>query len=169
MQRLRLCSHWAGLDSAVTGLVFVFVFLLLCLICLFVFVFFFFFFLIFWSTNCFYYITKEKKYRESQKTTEPYFEIILYPGLLRGNCTPNQKLACFVLYFKIIHTFLKIIYAPFSKLFKELKNGIEILNWPIGFYVMDQNSQSIVLINSSSTDWPTYFSMLFLISLDNLL
>ena len=24
---------------------------------------------------------------------------------LRGNCTPNQKLACFVLYLKIINTF----------------------------------------------------------------
>ena len=29
---------------------------------------------------------------------------------LRGYCTPNQKLACFVLYLKIINTFLKIIY-----------------------------------------------------------
>ena len=26
---------------------------------------------------------------------------------LRGNCTPNQKLACFVLYFKMINPFLK--------------------------------------------------------------
>ena len=26
---------------------------------------------------------------------------------LRGNCTPNQKLACFLLYLKIINTFLK--------------------------------------------------------------
>ena len=25
----------------------------------------------------------------------------------KGNCTPNQNLACFVLYLKIIHTFLK--------------------------------------------------------------
>ena len=25
----------------------------------------------------------------------------------RGNCTPNQKLACFVLYLKIVNTFLK--------------------------------------------------------------
>ena len=43
--------------------------------------------------------------------------------LLRGNCTPNQKLACFVLYLKIINMqlFEKIILS------KELKNDIEIL------------------------------------------
>ena len=28
---------------------------------------------------------------------------------LKGNCTPNQKLACFVLYLKIINTLKKII------------------------------------------------------------
>ena len=32
-------------------------------------------------------------------------EAILY---LRGNCTPNQNLACFVLYLKIVNTFLQI-------------------------------------------------------------
>ena len=26
---------------------------------------------------------------------------------LRGNCTPNQKLACFVLYLKIVNTFVQ--------------------------------------------------------------
>ena len=40
---------------------------------------------------------------------------------LRGYCTPNQKLACFMLYLKIINTFLKIIYASYSKLSKKLK------------------------------------------------
>ena len=32
---------------------------------------------------------------------------------LRGNCTPNQKLACFVLYLKIVNTFFfsKMMYA----------------------------------------------------------
>ena len=30
---------------------------------------------------------------------------------LEGNCTPNQKLACFVLYLKIINTFLKNLKA----------------------------------------------------------
>ena len=36
------------------------------------------------------------------------------------------KLACFVLYLKIINIFLKIIYASYSKLSKELKNSIKI-------------------------------------------
>ena len=47
---------------------------------------------------------------------------------LRGNYTPNQKLACFVHYFQIINTFLKnnicIIY--YSKFSEELKNSIKI-------------------------------------------
>ena len=34
-------------------------------------------------------------------------ELHIFYGFLRGNCTPNQKLACFVLYLKIINTFLK--------------------------------------------------------------
>ena len=41
---------------------------------------------------------------------------------LRGYCTPNQKLACFVLYFKIIDTFLKNnICILYSQLLKDLK------------------------------------------------
>ena len=48
------------------------------------------------------------------------FEGVLYS-------TSCQKLACFVLYLKIINIFLKITYSSYSKLFKELKNGIEIL------------------------------------------
>ena len=47
-------------------------------------------------------------------------------SMLMGNCTPNQKLACFVLYLKIINTFLEKIYASYSKLSKELKNDIGI-------------------------------------------
>ena len=49
---------------------------------------------------------------------------------LRGNCTPYQKLACFVLFLKLSTSFCKIIYASYSKLSKELKNGIEILVGP---------------------------------------
>ena len=52
---------------------------------------------------------------------------MLFKGVLHPSCellTPNQKLACFVLYLKIINTFLK---NNESLLFKELKNGIEIL------------------------------------------
>ena len=50
-------------------------------------------------------------------------------GMLRGYYTPNQELACFVLYLKIINIFFffwKIIYASQSILSKEFKNGIEI-------------------------------------------
>ena len=51
-------------------------------------------------------------------------------SVLRGYCTVSyQKLACFVLYLKIINMFLKnnICYALYKTLFEELKNGIEIL------------------------------------------
>ena len=34
---------------------------------------------------------------------------------------------------------------------------------------MNQNIQNVVWINNSRTAWPTYISMLFLSSLDNLL
>ena len=47
------------------------------------------------------------------------------PYIKGGNCTPNQKLACFVIYLKIINTFLK--HDIFTKLSRELKNAIEIL------------------------------------------
>ena len=47
--------------------------------------------------------------------------------VLKGELHPIQKLACFVLYLKIINTFFeKIIYASYSKLPKELKNSINI-------------------------------------------
>ena len=32
---------------------------------------------------------------------------MIYYYVFKGHCTPNQKLACFVLYLKIINTFLK--------------------------------------------------------------
>ena len=55
-----------------------------------------------------------------------YILIFKTSKYLRGNCTPDQKLACFVLYLKIVNTFLKIIYASYRQLFKELKNSTEI-------------------------------------------
>ena len=61
---------------------------------------------------------------------EPIERSVINSGLgkmLRGYCTHNKKLACFVLYLKVINTFVKITYASYSKLSKELKNGIEIL------------------------------------------
>ena len=35
------------------------------------------------------------------------FNILQMGFVLRGNCTPNQKLACFALYLKIVTTFLQ--------------------------------------------------------------
>ena len=46
---------------------------------------------------------------------------------LRGYCTSYQKLACFVLYRKLINNFLKNKLCILKKMFKKLKNGIEIL------------------------------------------
>ena len=47
---------------------------------------------------------------------------------LRGHCTPNLKLACFVGYPKINNTFFrKIIHVSYSKLSEELKSGTENL------------------------------------------
>ena len=40
------------------------------------------------------------------------------------HCTPNQKLACFVLYLKIINTFLKnYIHASYSIYFFQKENN----------------------------------------------
>ena len=53
---------------------------------------------------------------------------------LRRNCTPNDRNSMsFVLYLKIINTFLKMAYASYSKLFKELKNDIESLGSRVVF------------------------------------
>ena len=47
---------------------------------------------------------------------------------LRGYYTSYQKLACFVLYLNIMNNFLKNKVCIYNKtLFKELKNGIEML------------------------------------------
>ena len=51
-----------------------------------------------------------------------------HSNILRGYCTTYQKLACFVLYLKIINTLWKNnIMHLIKKMFKELKNGTEIL------------------------------------------
>ena len=47
----------------------------------------------------------------TQQAYLPHISKIL-ESFLRGNCTPYQKLAWFVLYLKIVNTFLKMIYAP---------------------------------------------------------
>ena len=47
-----------------------------------------------------------------------YFKVVLHP---------NLKLTCFVYSQIFQHFFGKIMYTPYRKLSKELKNGIEIL------------------------------------------
>ena len=82
------------------------------------------------------------------------FSYFLALVLLRGNCTPNQKLACFVLFLKIINTFLQIIYiiyTSYSKLFKELKNGIDSL---VGQAVFKLRIKTVKILFWSITQEP---------------
>ena len=81
---------------------------------------------------------------------------------LRGHCTPDQKLACFVLYLKVINIFMKNIYASYSKLSNELKKWHWNLSRPISSWVIDQNIILTVLIHNLKTAWPTIISMPFL-------
>ena len=67
--------------------------------------------------------------------------------VFRGCYTPNQKLACFVLYVKIINTILKNN-ASGGKLSKELKNGIEILVGQAGSKLWIKTVKIMVLINN---------------------
>ena len=63
-------------------------------------------------------------------------------------------------------------YASYKTLFKELKNGIEIIVGQAVFKLkinMIKQSKFSFWINNSGTAWPTLILMLFLSSLDNLL
>ena len=61
----------------------------------------------------------------------------------------------FVLYLKIINTFLKSNVCTLT----EIVQGTQKWHWnfsrPSGFQVMDQNSQNIDIVNNSRTAWPT--------------
>ena len=78
---------------------------------------------------------------------------------LRGNCTSNQNLACFVPRLKIINTTLKMIYEFKSKLPTTFKSDIEILE---GQGVLKQSNVLHVLINNSRTAAPAEIPMPFL-------
>ena len=52
---------------------------------------------------------------------------------LRGNCTPNQKLACFVCYLKIINTFLKNDICIWKQIVKGSQKWPWNFSWPSGF------------------------------------
>ena len=63
------------------------------------------------------------------------FDAYSHCQCFKRNCTPNQKLVCFVheLSQNHQHLFDKMIYAAYRKLSKELKNEIEILVGPAIF------------------------------------
>ena len=46
---------------------------------------------------------------------------------LRGYCTPNLKLECFVWYLKIVNTFLKNDVCILKQIVQATQNGIDIL------------------------------------------
>ena len=82
------------------------------------------------------------------------FDLLFYFHFvaLRGYCTPDQKLACFVLYLKIVNIFLKkTIYACYSKFSKKLKNGIEIL---VGQAVLKLWIKTLKMLFGSITQEP---------------
>ena len=72
-----------------------------------------------------------------------------YPTRLRGFCTPNQKLTCFVLYLKIINTFLKNNLGILKQIVQRTQKWHWNFSRPSAFLAMDQNSQNI------KTRWPT--------------
>ena len=62
-----------------------------------------------------------------RRPLKPVRRIWICKSFLRGYCTPNQKLARFVLCVsKLLTPFGNMIYASHSKLSKELKNSIKI-------------------------------------------
>ena len=72
----------------------------------------------------------------------------------RGNCTPNQKLASFVLYLKIINIFLKNNICILKQMSKELKIGIKIFVGKAVFKLWIKTVKILFLINNSRTASP---------------
>ena len=75
--------------------------------------------------------------------------------------TPNQTLACFVLYLKIINTLLKKYVHFISKLSKELETGIEISEGQAVLELLIKHYFDC-LIHNLKTAWPTRISASFL-------
>ena len=65
-----------------------------------------------------------------------------------GTAPPTPKIACFVLYLKIINIFLKNNTCIYSKLSKELKNSIKI---KVGQAVLELLIQTTFLLLWSMT------------------
>ena len=96
-----------------------------------------------------------------QEQLEMYNVLVIFEQAVRGYCTPNLKLACFVLYLKIINTFLTNN-ACIKKIVQETQKWYWSFSRPSGYKVMDQNSRIKVLINNARIAWPTYILMPFL-------
>ena len=70
---------------------------------------------------------------------------------LKGVLHPWLKISMFYVLSQIIDTFWKIMYAPYCKLSKELKNGIEIFLGQVAFNLWIKTENN-VLINSSTQE-----------------
>ena len=97
-----------------------------------------------------------------------YLISIVIASNLRGTAplTKNQHVLCSIS--KLSTPFLKMMYAPYTKLSKKLKNGIEI---EVGEAVLELIKTLFGLfwsITLKKNAWPPKISMPFLSSLDNL-
>ena len=86
-----------------------------------------------------------------------YWQDILKLNIQDNYYTHNLKLACFVCYLKITNIYLKnnICILKYSKLSKELKNGIEILVGQTVFKLQIKTVIILFLINTKRTTWST--------------
>ena len=108
----------------------------------------------------------------SQNTVLYFFFFKCYRPLLndfQGKGTPNQDLACFVHYCKIINTVLKSDTCILKKIVRETQKWLWNFSMPHGSWDIDQYVQNIVLINKSRTAWHTEILMPFSSFSDNLL
>ena len=92
---------------------------------------------------------------------------ISFKGVLHLLPQKAPKLACFVLYLKIIYIFLKkIIYASYSKLSKKLKNSTKIKVGQAILELLIQEQHFDCFDLSFKNAWPNKISMPFLSSLN---
>ena len=88
---------------------------------------------------------------------------------LKGAAPPTKNLHILCSISKWSTIFWKIKYASCKKLFKELKNGIEILVGQVVLSYRSKQPKCWFWINNTITAWPTLTLMLFLSSLHSLL
>ena len=79
--------------------------------------------------------------------------------LIRGYCTPKQKLSCFVFYLKIINTFMKNIICILQYIVQGTQKWHWNLRKPSSSWVIDQNIILTILIHDLKTAWSTKILM----------